>query len=408
MLYLYSFVGHLLSLSFRLIALFDKSVRKIVRGRIHTIDTIRRNIKPDKNTFLFHVSSLGEFEQGRPVIDRVRKMYPDGQVVISFFSPSGYEVCKNIDIADAVVYLPSDNISSVRKFLTAVNPYMVFFIKYDIWPVLLYELKYRNIPVFLVSAIFRKEQLFFKSYGKWYLNVLKCFTKIFVQNENSRKLLMDKGFDNVIVSGDTRFDRVVEISSSPKEIEEIKRMITPECKLLVVGSSWREDEDIFMDYFNNNKDLRLVIAPHKIDTDHISYIKDRCNRSIALISQVRQDDCKNYDCLVIDRFGLLSSIYHYADIVYIGGGFGKGIHNTIEAAVYGKPIIFGPNNNKFREAQDLKRVYAAVEINDKTEFNTIMDKLMHDFQMRIEMSLKSKNYVYKESGVVDRIFENIL
>lgn len=407
MLYLYSFAGILLSLLFNLIGLFNKNVRKIVYGRRNTIDTIKRNIDQNKKVFWFHVSSLGEFEQGRPVIDRVRQSYKECQIIISFFSPSGYEVCKDLDIADAIVYLPSDDISSVRKFISAANPYMVFFIKYDIWPVFLYELKRRNIPVFLTSAIFRKEQLFFKPYGKWYLNVLKCFTKIFVQNENSKKLLNDKGFDNVIVSGDTRFDRVKKISSEPKKISEIEKMVDAESKLLIVGSSWQDDEDIFMDYFNKNINLKLVIAPHKIDDEHIDYIKNKCNRKIALISDCGNNDNLDYDCLVIDKFGLLSSIYHYADIVYIGGGFGKGIHNTIEAAVYGKPIIFGPNNRKFREANDLKQLSAAVEINDKNEFNAIMDKLMSDSEMRLEMSINAKNYVMKESGVVDRIFKNI-
>lgn len=407
MLYLYSFAGILLSLLFNIIGLFNKNVRKIVYGRRNTIDTIKRNIDQSKKVFWFHVSSLGEFEQGRPVIDRVRQSYKECQIIISFFSPSGYEVCKDLDIADAIVYLPSDDISSVRKFISVANPYMVFFIKYDIWPVFLYELKRRNIPVFLTSAIFRKEQLFFKPYGKWYLNVLKCFTKIFVQNENSKKLLNDKGFNNVIVSGDTRFDRVQKISSEPKKISEIEKMADAESKLLIVGSSWQDDEDIFMDYFNKNINLKLVIAPHKIDDEHIDYIKNKCKRKIALMSDCGNNDNLDYDCLVIDKFGLLSSIYHYADIVYIGGGFGKGIHNTIEAAVYGKPIIFGPNNRKFREANDLKRLSAAVEINDKNEFNAIMDKLMSDSEMRLEMSLNAKNYVMKESGVVDRIFRNI-
>lgn len=407
MLYIYSFVGRLFSLLVYIIGIFDEKAKKIVLGRKNTIDIIRSNINPNKKVFLFHVSSLGEFEQGRPVIDKIRESYRDVQIIISFFSPSGYEVCKNIDIADAVVYLPSDNISDVREFLSVSNPDAVFFIKYDIWPVLLKELKLRNTPVFLVSAIFRESQLFFKFYGKWYLRLLDCFTKIFVQDENSKKLLNDRGFSNVIVSGDTRFDRVRKIALNPKKVEEIENMKSDDSLLFVVGSSWQEDEDIYMEYLNTHTNIKLVIAPHQIDDQHITYIKDKCSRKLLLISQFDENNHTDYDCLVIDKFGLLSSIYQYSDIVYIGGGFGKGIHNTVEAAVYGKPIIFGPNNHKFREAQDLKNISAALEIHNKDEFNKVMDELVSTPSKRMDMSNKSKNYVLNESGVVDRIFENV-
>lgn len=408
MLYIFSIVGNILSLLIKIFSLFNNKAKSILSGRKNIIRDIRRSIDPNRKVAWFHAASLGEFEQGRPLIEEMHQRYPEYQILITFFSPSGYEVRKDYSIASVVTYLPKDNIKSTEEFLQAAKPDIVFFIKYDLWPVIIYQLRKNNIPIYLVSSIFRENQLFFKPYGKWYLNVLKQITTIFVQDNNSKSLLQKVGIDNVQICGDTRFDRVVTIAKNPKEIPAIERMITGDSKLLIVGSSWKEDEDVYMPYFNSNKNIKVVVAPHEIDNEHLLYIKNICHKSYALLSDVLNGtNTSNYDCLIIDTFGLLSSIYRYADVVYIGGGLGKGIHNTIEAAVYGKPLIFGSNNKKFREAQKLLSIGAAIQINNEKEFANAMDIIISNDENREKMGNKAYEYVRSETGVVDRILSNL-
>lgn len=408
MVHIFSLVGYIFSYAMKLAGFLNLKVRLILSGRKQTISTLQRFIDPQKETIWFHVASLGEFEQGRPLIESLRNKCPDTQFVLSFFSSSGYEVRKNYEIVDAVVYIPRDTIKDVSLFLNTIQPNKVFFIKYDIWPVFLNELHRRKIPTYLVSAIFRESQLFFKNYGKWYLNILRYFTKIFVQDLKSKDLLYKYDINNVFVSGDTRFDRVIEISKNSKDIKAVQNMISDGSKLLVIGSSWQEDEMIYIPYLNNHHNIKVVIAPHELSLSRVNYIKQKIKRPIMLLSDFEKNNGnKEYDCLVIDSFGLLSSIYKYADIVYIGGGFGKGIHNTLEAAVYGKPIILGPNNKKFLEAQDLLTRSAAIEINGIESFNTNMDRLLSDDSLCNVMGESAKQYVLSKGNVIDKILKEL-
>ncbi len=409
MIYIYSFVAWLSEKFITAFALSKPKAAQIIQGRKETAQCLRQHIDPKREVLLMHVSSLGEFEQGRPVLESFRKAYPHWQIVLSFFSPSGYNIRKDYEGADVVVYLPTDTRTKMSEFLDLMQPNIALFVKYDLWPNLLYQLKERNIPTFLISAIFRENQLFFKPWGKWYRNLLHTFNVIFVQNAFSKSLLAKYNIDSII-AGDSRFDRAWTIAQRPKVVEEALKLKTEVgTKLLVAGSTWAEDEELLLNYFNRTEKLRLIIAPHEVDEEHIKNLCKKIKRPFLRYSE-RENKGDNfaYDCLVIDQIGLLSSLYSYGDIAYIGGGFGAGIHNTIEPAVYGLPIIFAPNKvRKFREAIDMLIEGAAFIIHNQQELDQRMDLLLNNDELRLKASNKAEKYVAQQLGASNMIMQEL-
>lgn len=361
---------------------FSKKVRTMWKGEHQTFRVLREKIDPNAMYIWFHAASLGEFEQGRPIMEAIRREHPGYKILLTFFSPSGYEVRKNYDGADVVVYLPIDTKRNARRFLRLTNPVMAFFIKYEFWSNYLHMLKERHVPTFSVSSIFRPNQIFFRAYGKGYGKVLDCFTHFFVQNEESRDLLKSIGIDCVSVTGDTRFDRVLQIRDAGKSLPIVENFVggTAEERphVFIAGSSWPPDEDIFIRYFNEHRDWKLIIAPHVIGDDHMKQILGKLERKTVRYTEATTENVAGAECLIIDCFGLLSSIYRYADVTYVGGGFGVGIHNVLEAAVWGKPVIFGPNNKNFQEAQGLLKAGGGFEITGYDDFVGVMRKLADD------------------------------
>ena len=361
---------------------FSKKVRTMWKGEHQTFRVLREKIDPNAMYIWFHAASLGEFEQGRPIMEAIRREHPGYKILLTFFSPSGYEVRKNYDGADVVVYLPIDTKRNARRFLRLTNPVMAFFIKYEFWSNYLHMLKERHVPTFSVSSIFRPNQIFFRAYGKGYGKVLDCFTHFFVQNEESRDLLKSIGIDCVSVTGDTRFDRVLQIRDAGKSLPIVENFVggTVEERphVFIAGSSWPPDEDIFIRYFNEHRDWKLIIAPHVIGDDHMKQILGKLERKAVRYTEATTENVVGAECLIIDCFGLLSSIYRYADVTYVGGGFGVGIHNVLEAAVWGKPVIFGPNNKNFQEAQGLLKAGGGFEITGYDDFVGVMRKLADD------------------------------
>lgn len=361
---------------------FSKKVRAMWKGEHRTFRVLREKIDPNAMYIWFHAASLGEFEQGRPIMEAIRREHPGYKILLTFFSPSGYEVRKNYDGADVVVYLPIDTKRNASRFLRLTNPVMAFFIKYEFWSNYLHMLKERHVPTFSVSSIFRPNQIFFRAYGKGYGKVLDCFTHFFVQNEESRDLLKSIGIDCVSVTGDTRFDRVLQIRDAGKSLPIVENFVggTAEDRphVFIAGSSWPPDEDIFIRYFNEHRDWKLIIAPHVIGYDHMKQILGKLERKTVRYTEATTENVVGAECLIIDCFGLLSSIYRYADVTYVGGGFGVGIHNVLEAAVWGKPVIFGPNNKNFQEAQGLLKAGGGFEITSYDDFVGVMRKLADD------------------------------
>ena len=366
---------------FRIVSLFHKKARKMVKGHKDTWTILNDKMDDNRPWLWFHASSLGEFEQGRPIMEQIRISHPEYAILVTFYSPSGYEVKKDYAGADIVCYLPFDTIPNVKRFLNLVRPKMAFFIKYEFWPNYLRELKKRNIPTFLISGIFRTNQAFFKSYAAPYRRLLKCFTHFFVQDQASVDLLKSIGYSsNVTISGDTRYDRVLEIKDKAKELDIVQAFLgknnDSSNKVLVAGSSWPKDEALFIPYFNAHPELKLIIVPHEIHEEHLKSIEALLERPFSRYSQTNPEEANKYDCLIIDCFGLLSSIYRYGDIAYIGGGFGTGIHNTLEATVYGIPVLFGSNYDKFIEAKSLIKCGGGFGFSTKEELDSLLDNLI--------------------------------
>lgn len=374
---MYNIIIYIYQFGVMLYSLFNEKVRKMWRGERDAIRVLREKVNPNEQYVWFHAASLGEFEQGRPLIEQMRQEHPEYKILLTFFSPSGYEVRKNYEGADIVCYLPLDTITNARKFLRAVRPVMAFFIKYEFWYNYLHILKHRNVPVYSVSSIFRPEQVFFKWYGRRYGKVLNCFTHFFVQNEESKKLLASIGIDCVTVSGDTRFDRVLSVKEASKKLPIVESFVGDK-RAFVAGSSWLPDEEIFIKYFNEHKDWKLVIAPHVIDESHLTQILALLDRKTVRYTQTTPEEAAGADCLIIDCYGLLSGIYRYGDVSYVGGGFGVGIHNVLEAAVWNIPVIFGPNNKRFQEAQGLLRAEGGFEIQNYSDFEAVMNRFIAD------------------------------
>ena len=401
-------------------SLFNEKVRKMWRGEREAFKILKQKVDPNAKYIWFHAASLGEFEQGRPLMERIRKEYPQYKILLTFYSPSGYEVRKNYEGADIICYMPVDTRLNAIRFLRLVRPVMAFFIKYEFWSNFLHILKHRNIPTYSVSSIFREDQVFFKWYGRSYAGVLKCFTRFFVQNEESKRLLEGIGIKDVDVVGDTRFDRVLQIKEAAKQLPICEAFRTgvassqsadvphTDFKVFVAGSSWPPDENIFIPFFNEHKDWRLLIAPHVIAEEHLklilSLIKDK---KVVRYTQTTPEEAAEADVLIIDCFGLLSSMYNYGDVAYIGGGFGVGIHNTLEAAVWNMPVIFGPNNKKFQEAQGLLKSGGGFEINTYEDFSGLMSSLMNDEAFLKQAGDKAGAFVAHLAGATDKVLSSV-
>lgn len=393
------FIG-LYRIILRFLALFNRKIDTMLKGQKRCFDVLK-TIPSNEKIVWFHCASLGEFEQGRPLIERLKETNPEYKVLLSFYSPSGFEIRKDYSFADWVVYLPDDSESNAKRFVSLVNPYMTFFVKYEFWYNYLIALKGRR--VFQVSLIMRPSQYFFKPYGKWFAKRLDVFEHFFVQNEQTKDLLNSIGYDNVTISGDTRFDRVIQISRNTKSFPEIEKFFSKEKKTLLAGSSWEADETIIASAFKQRNDLKLIIAPHLVDKNHIASIQNLFPDSV-LYSEVKTNDLSKYSVLIINCIGILSSLYKYCDIAYIGGGFGAGIHNTLEAATFGKPICFGKRYNHFQEAVDLVEREAAFAINNSEELSTILNRLCDDDVFYNNAAIASVEYTNEKAGACDRIF----
>ena len=413
---IYNLVIYLYLFGVAVYSRFNEKVRKMWRGEREAFRILREKVDPEAKYVWFHAASLGEFEQGRPLMEQLRKEHPEYKILLTFFSPSGYEVRKNYQGADIITYLPLDTITNARRFLRTVRPVMAFFIKYEFWYNYLHILKHRHVPVYSVSSIFREDQIFFKWYGRQYGRVLHCFTHFFVQNEKSKELLDKIGIKAVTVVGDTRFDRVLQIKEAAKQLpiveefigvrnEEAKSVESP--KVFVAGSSWAPDEDLIVPYFNAHPGMKLILAPHVISEEHLTQIENKLKRPSLRYTEATEDNVSKADCLIINCFGLLSSIYRYAHVAYVGGGFGAGIHNVPEAAVYGIPVLIGPNNKGFREAQDLLRLGGCFEITGQTLFNAVVSRLMSKKKLRQQCGAIGKHYIESNAGAADKIFQMI-
>ncbi len=406
---MYNFIMLLYSLGVRTATLFSDKVRRMWQGEQEAFDILKKNVDPNASYIWFHAASLGEFEQGRPLIERIRQEFPQYKILLTFFSPSGYEVRKNYEGADIVCYLPLDTRSNAQRFLNAVKPVMAFFIKYEFWYNYLHLLSQRSVPVYSLSSIFRPDQLFFKWYGREYAKVLRCFTRFFVQNEESKKLLEKIGIKDVDVVDDTRFDRVLEIKQAAKRLPLVEAFTKDAQHVFVAGSSWLPDEEIFIPYFNQHENWKIIIAPHVIGEEHLSQIaKLLKGRKVARYTQTTAEGAAAADVLIIDCFGLLSSIYRYGQIAYVGGGFGVGIHNTLEAAVWGVPVFFGPNNQKFREAQGLKACKGGLEINNPSDFHSKMDAIIDAIEEGNEIGKEAATYVTSHAGATEKVLRACL
>lgn len=406
---MYNLAIYLYLLGVAIYSRFNEKVRKMWRGERDAFRILRGQVDPNARYVWFHAASLGEFEQGRPLMEQMKREHPDIKILLTFFSPSGYEVRKNYEGADIICYLPLDTITNARRFLRTVRPEMAFFIKYEFWYNYLHILKHRHVPVYSVSSIFRDGQVFFRWYGCQYGRVLRCFTHFYVQNEKSKELLGKIGLTNVTVTGDTRFDRVLQIKEQAKQLPAVEQFAKGH-KVFIAGSSWQPDEEIFIPYFNEHRDWKLVIAPHVIGEDHLQQIEKLLEgRKVVRYTNVAEkpEAAADAEVLIINCFGLLSSIYHYADVTYVGGGFGVGIHNTLEAAVWEVPVIFGPNNEKFHEAQGLKACKGGFEINDYADFERLMNRFKADADYLTKAGQQAGSYVKQLSGATQRILSDV-
>ena len=417
---IYNIVIYFVLWGIAIASLFNEKVRKMWRGEREAFKILKQKVDPNAKYIWFHAASLGEFEQGRPLMERIRKDYPQYKILLTFYSPSGYEVRKNYEGADIICYMPVDTRLNAIRFLRLVRPVMAFFIKYEFWSNFLHILKHRNIPTYSVSSIFREDQVFFKWYGRSYAGVLKCFTRFFVQNEESKRLLEGIGITAVDVVGDTRFDRVLQIKEAAKQLPICEAFRTGvassqsadvphhDFKVFVAGSSWPPDENIFIPFFNEHKDWRLLIAPHVIAEEHLKLILSLIKgKKVVRYTQTTPEEAAEADVLIIDCFGLLSSMYNYGDVAYIGGGFGVGIHNTLEAAVWNMPVIFGPNNKKFQEAQGLLKSGGGFEIKTYEDFSGLMSSLMNDETFLKQAGDKAGTYVAHLAGATDKVLASV-
>ena len=413
MLFLYNLLVILATQLLKLVALFSPKMKLFVDGRKAVFTTLANKINPNDKTIWFHAASLGEYEQGLPVIEEIKQKFPSHKIVVTFFSPSGYEVRKNNAVADVTIYLPLDTSSNAKQFIQLVHPDMVFFIKYEYWPHYLNELKKQHIKTYLISGILRENQAFFKWYGGFYRNALKTFDYFFVQNENSKKLLQSIGFNNVKVSGDTRFDRVVSILERDNSLDFIAAFKDNKITI-VIGSWWPKDENLLVEYINKaSENVKFIIAPHNIKPEQIANLtsqikKTRLKYSDYSIETLRKTNLKNYQVFIIDTVGILTKIYSYADIAYVGGGFGNpGVHNILEPATFGLPVVIGPNYSHFAEATALVNMEGCISIQNQTELNEAFDLLLQNEDERLEKGHICSTFVQMNKGATQTIMNHI-
>jgi 3-deoxy-D-manno-octulosonic-acid transferase len=400
-IFFYSLIAHLA-------ALFNEKARFFVNGRKNWRKNLSGKIDKNARYIWVHCASLGEFEQGRPVIEEIKRQFPELKIALTFFSPSGYEIRKNYDLADIVAYLPADTKKNARDFISMLNPEKVFFVKYEFWYFYISELKRKKIPLFIISAIFRGNQQFFKTkpWGKWYRKMLFQFEHIFIQDEISAQLLKSIGLTNYTISGDTRFDRVAAIAKKSKNFPIVEKF-RGNSPLLVAGSTWKPDEELLAEYINKNKGAKFIIAPHEVSEANINRILQLLIKPAVRFSQIEDTGIENIQVIIIDSIGILSSLYRYGNVAYIGGGFGVGIHNILEAATFGLPIIFGPNYLKFKEAADLKLKGGAFSISGYFELETIVNTLLNENEICKKASETCLEYVTENVGSTTLIIKKV-
>lgn len=407
MYFLYNILIFIAGFILKIAALFDKKTKLFVDGRRKTASKIQSVIAKSDKVIWMHCASLGEFEQGHPISEKLKLQYPNHKLVVTFFSPSGYEVRKNYETATVVCYLPIDTKQNAKKFLDLLNPRLAIFVKYEFWPNLLKELKNRNIETLLVSGIFREDQAFFSWYGDWMRKSLNAFSHFFVQNENSKQLLNKIYFKNVTVSGDTRFDRVYEITKQNNQLDYISAFKNNKYTL-VAGSTWKEDEDLLVDYINNkaSENEKFIIAPHNIDGKDVLELKNSISKKVLLFSERNTNDLKDFQVFIIDTVGILTKVFSYADIAYVGGGYTKtGVHNVLEPATFGVPIIIGPNYHKFNEAVELVEKEACFAVDNSQKLSVLLNTFLKEEHYRQEAGKKALNYVINKTGATEKILK---
>ncbi|WP_269234731.1 3-deoxy-D-manno-octulosonic acid transferase [Flavobacterium flavigenum] len=408
MLFLYNLIIIITGFFLKIAALFSPKMKLFVDGRKNVFALLKEKINPEDKTIWFHSASLGEYEQGLPVIEKIKEKYPAHKIIVTFFSPSGYEVRKNNNVADITIYLPLDTKSNAKQFLKLVHPEFAFFIKYEFWLNYLNELKKLKTPTYLISGIFRDNQMFFKWYGGFYRKALETFTYFFVQNENSKVKIETIGFQNVIVSGDTRFDRVNAILERDNSLEFVEAFKNNQ-PTIIIGSSWAKDETILIEYINKAAtSVKFIIAPHNIKAEQIENLKKAITKQTVLFSEKENKNLADYNVFIIDTVGLLTKIYSYGTIAYVGGGFGNpGIHNILEPATFGIPIVIGPNYSKFAEAIELVNLGGCMVVSDKEELKQIFDGLLSDQNFLSEKGKICRSYIQNNKGATSTIINTI-
>lgn len=405
--FIYNFAIGIVSFFLRLIAVFNSKIRLFVDGRATVFSYLQSKLTADSNVIWVHCASLGEFEQGLPVIEKLKVAFPNYKILLTFFSPSGYEVKKNTAVADFVTYLPLDSKHNVQRFLSLVQPRFVIFVKYEIWPNYLTSLKEQGIPILLISAIFKKEQVFFKYYGSFMRNSLKSFTHIFVQDENSKILLSSISIHNVSVNGDTRFDRVSEILKRDNTLDFMSNFKQSQ-PCLVAGSTWPEDETILVEFINNSSiSLKYVLAPHTIKPEKIQSLKKSITKKTILFSEVPNRDIASFEVLILDTIGILTKVYSYASFAYVGGGFATGLHNTLEPAVFRIPVIIGPNFTGFKEVEDLVAKQGIFPVKNGADFEQLLNQFISNPQKAQQAGDLNAGYIKSNKGATERIMNYI-
>lgn len=405
---LYDISIFLYSILIKLTAPFNIKAKQISTGRAQAFKYLKAKIKHDKPIVWLHCASLGEFEQGRPVIEAIRKEHPNYRILLTFFSPSGYEIRKNYDQADYICYLPADTPKNAKKLIDLVRPELVFFVKYEFWHHYINQLKKQNIPLFLISAIFRENQLFFKNtwWAKWYRQMLFGFEHLFVQDNQSVELLARIGVSHVTRAGDTRFDRVAEIARNGKQIPLVERF-KGNSQLVIAGSTWKPDEELLAQYIHSHPETKFIIAPHETKKVNIERLINLLKTPVVCYTEATENSVLNKQVLIIDTIGLLSSIYKYADLAYIGGGFGVGIHNTLEAAIFGMPIVFGPNYLKFNEATSMVKLGVAFPVTDYESLQSVLSPLLYDDQKRNTIAGECTQFTNQNLGATQIILDKV-
>lgn len=407
MFFLYNLLTIIVGPLLKIVALFSPKIKLFTEGRVTVFDTLSQNINPTDKTIWFHSASLGEYEQGLPIMEKMREVYPQHKIVLTFFSPSGYEIRKNTNAADVVVYLPLDTQANAMKFMDLVHPEKAFFIKYEFWPNYLRELKERDVKTYLISGLFRKKQVFFKWYGGFYRDALKTFSHFFVQDESSKMLLHTIGYNNVTISGDTRYDRVSQILERDNNLPFIEEFIADRT-VIVFGSSWPKDEALFIDFINNSAGLKFIIAPHNIKPEQITALKNSIRKSVILFSEKEGKNPADFDVFIINTIGILGKIYSYADVAYVGGGFGtSGLHNILEPAAFGVPVIIGPNHAKFPEAVALVNMGGVMAAAGKNQLEDALALLTQNEDERYEKGHIAGTFVSMNRGAVKVIMRHV-